>query len=204
MKKRRNELPCYDVPILAGEAKGKKILIPDIPTTRSSKSILRESLFDTLQFDIIGKGFVEVFAGSGSVGLEAISRGAAHAYFIEKNRDVYRILEENIHRVGSGRATPIHGDSFELFPSLLERLQNDPIATYFYLDPPFSIREGMETVYDRMLSLIAQIPETISEKIIVEHMSRLELPEIIGRFRRQKQKRFGKSSLSYYAPIRDG
>jgi len=69
--------------IIGGEFKGKFIEIPNISTTRSSKSILKESLFNTLQFDIIDKNFVEVFSGSGSIGLEALSRGAKKCYFIE-------------------------------------------------------------------------------------------------------------------------
>ena len=71
--------------IIGGKYKGKKIKLPPLSVTRSSKSILRESLFNTLQQDIAGKNLVEVFAGSGSIGLEAISRGAKKVFFIEKN-----------------------------------------------------------------------------------------------------------------------
>lgn len=196
----RRTLPaCFEVPIIAGDFKGKKILIPDVATTRSSKSILRESLFNTLQFDIIDAHFVEVFAGSGSVGLEALSRGAAHGYFIERNRKVYDILQANIRALAPDRATAIPGDSFVEFPSLLRRLGEEKVPTYFYFDPPFSIREGMEDIYDQTLSLIEDIDPKICEKVIIEHMSKLELPDRIGQLRLEKKKRFGKSSLSYYS-----
>jgi 16S rRNA (guanine(966)-N(2))-methyltransferase RsmD len=197
---KKQKISCFEVSVTGGELKGRKILIPDIATTRSSKSILRESLFNTLQFDIIDAPFVEVFAGSGSVGIEAISRGAAHGYFFENNRDVYEILQHNLHHLAHGRATAIQGDSFSNFPILLQRLNVEEVPAYFYFDPPFSIREGMEEIYDKTLDLIMQIDPKICKSVMVEHMSTLKLPDVIGTLRRKKQKRFGKSTLSYYDP----
>ena len=189
----------FEAPIIAGAFKGKKIRIPDIATTRSSKSILRESLFDTLQFEIIDAPFVEVFAGSGSVGLEALSRGASHGYFLERNREVFAMLQSNIQHVAPERATAILGDSFESFPSVLKRLEEEGVPGYFYFDPPFSTREGMEDMYDKTIDLIKQIDVSLCKRVIIEHMSRLTLPETIGALSRKKQKRFGKSTLSYYS-----
>ena len=195
-----SELKYYEVPIIGGQYKGRKIRIPDISTTRSSKSILRESLFNTLQFDLIDAPFVEVFAGSGSVGLEALSRGAGHAYFFEKNRKVFDLLQRNISHIAPTKATALRGDSFELFPALLARLTSEGSAGYFYFDPPFSIREGMDDIYDKTLDMIAQVNPKICKKVIVEHMSKLTMPATVGVVHLQKQKRFGKSTLSYYVP----
>jgi 16S rRNA (guanine(966)-N(2))-methyltransferase RsmD len=153
-----------------------------------------------LQFEIIDANFVEVFAGSGSVGLEALSRGAAQAFFLERNRDVFGILQTNIRNLSPHNATALLGDSFAHLPPLLTRISEEGVPTYFYFDPPFSIREGMEDIYDQTLALIKQIDPSICKKTIVEHMSQLKLPETIGTFRREKQKRFGKSTLSYYVP----
>jgi len=202
--KKKMPLKWFEIPIQGGEYKGKKIRVPNIATTRSSKAILRESLFDTLQFDLIGKRFVEAFAGSGSIGLEALSRGAEHGYFLERNREVFDLLKHNIQTIDPHKATPIFGDSFEQFPLVLSRLVSEGIRTYFYFDPPFSVREGMEDVYNRTLEMIKWIPASIGEKVIVEHMSTLKLPEEIGEFSCIKRKKFGKSSLSYYAPISVG
>ncbi len=194
------KLKYFEVPIIAGQYKGKKIRIPDLATTRSSKSILRESLFNTLQFDLVDALFVEVFAGSGSVGLEALSRGAKHAYFFERNRKVFDLLQVNIALIAPSKATALHGDSFEHFPVLLERLSREGIAGYFYFDPPFSIREGMDDIYEKTLDMITKVNPQLCKKVIIEHMSKLVLPETIGGLRLEKQKRFGKSTLSYYAP----
>ncbi len=197
-------LKWFEVPILGGSYKGKKIRIPNIQTTRSSKAILRESLFDTLQFDLIGKHFVEVFAGSGSVGLEALSRGAEHAYFLEHNREVFALLKHNINVIAPHRASPILGDSFEQFPVLLNRLIGDGVPACFYFDPPFSVREGMESIYDRTLKLVERIPASAGGRVIIEHMSTLRFPDRIGKHVCTRRKKFGKSTLSYYAQAFSG
>lgn len=181
--------------ISAGKYKGKKLLLPELSSTRSTKSIIKGSLFDTLQADIIDEVFVEVFGGSGSMGLEALSRGASHAYFIEKDKNAFSILKKNCESIDKEHTTPLQGDSFILFPSLIQKLT---CKAFFYFDPPFSIREGMEDIYKNVLGLIENIPQELVHLIIIEHMSALDLPEKIGDYTLQKCKKFGKSSLSYY------
>ncbi len=188
----------FNTHILAGKYKGKAISIPAIDTTRSSKSILKESLFNTLQFDIIDKNFVEVFAGSGSVGLEALSRGANHAYFIEKNHIALATLKNNVKLIDPNNTTVLSGNSFEKFAIIYDMIKTQNVKTYFYFDPPFSIREGMEEIYQKTLALIAAIEPEVCEMVIVEHMSSIELPSTIGQLSLWKKKKFGKSTLSYY------
>lgn len=196
MKQTKN----FKTHIIAGKYKGKPIEIPSIDTTRSSKSILRESLFNTLQFEVIDKNFFEVFAGSGSVGLEALSRGAKHAYFIEKNKIAFNTLQENVKNINKNDSTMLIGDSFEKFTIIYNMLKNDNTKTYFYFDPPFSIRENMDDIYKKTIDLISSIDKDICELVIIEHMSDVELSETIGNVNLLKIKKFGKSTLSYYAP----
>lgn len=182
--------------ISAGKYKGKKILLPDLSSTRSTKSILKGSLFDTLQSDIIDETFVEVFGGSGSMGLEALSRGAKSAYFIEKDKNAFSILNNNCKTIDKEHTKCVHGDSFVCLPILIKELT---CKAFFYFDPPFSIRDGMEDIYKKVLELIKNIPQEKAYLIIIEHMSTLILPEKIGSYVLHKTKKFGKSSLSYYA-----
>jgi len=72
--------------IVAGKFKGKTLKLPSKETTRSSKMIVVESFFNTIQFDVIDSIVVEVFSGSGSIGLEALSRGAKKSYFYGKRQ----------------------------------------------------------------------------------------------------------------------
>ncbi|WP_331773983.1 16S rRNA (guanine(966)-N(2))-methyltransferase RsmD [Sulfurospirillum sp. 1612] len=181
--------------IRAGLYKGKKIKIPAIGTTRSTKSILKGSFFDTIQFEIRDQIFVEVFGGSGSMGLEALSMGAKKAYFIEKNATAFEILRFNCSQIDKNHAICKKADSFEYFETLLGEIDS---KSFFYFDPPFSIRDGMEDVYEKVYQLIQKIPPAKAALITIEHMSALKMPEHIASFTLQKTKKFGKSSLSYY------
>lgn len=198
--KTKEKIKIFTSTINGGIHKGKKIDIPDIFTTRSSKSILKESLFNTLQFNIIDKNFVEVFAGSGSIGLEALSRGASQCYFMEHNKTAYYCLEENVKRIDATKCHLFYGDSFEKFTIVYEMVKKSNQKTYFYFDPPFSTRDGMDDVYDKTIALIEGIEPQVCEMVIVEHMSNLDMPEKIGALVLMKRKKFGRSTMTYYTP----
>jgi len=197
-RRHKERIKLFTTTIIAGEFKGKQIEIPDISTTRSSKSILRESFFNTVQFEIIDKNFVEVFAGSGSVGLEALSRGAAQCYFMEYNKVAFRSLENNIKQTDPSRCHAFYGDSFENFETVYGLVKRQGGKTYFYFDPPFSTRDGMDEVYDKTIALIEQIEPEVCEMVAVEHMTNLTMPEEIGALEKVKKKKFGRSTLTYY------
>ena len=190
----------FTTKIIGGEFKGKIIEIPNIFTTRSSKGILKESLFNTLQFEIMDKNFVEVFSGSGSIGLEALSRGASQCYFIEYNKVAYQVLQENIQKLDSSKCQHLFGDSFEKFDTLLSMVEKREEKTYFYFDPPFSSRDGMDDVYDKTIALIEKIDASKCMMVIVEHMSQLDMPKKIGDLEQVKRKKFGRSTMTYYTP----
>lgn len=184
--------------IISGKYKGTTLKLPSKNSTRSSKAIVLESFFNTIQFDIIDATFVEVFSGSGSIGLEALSRGAKQLFFMEKDRDALKVLKANIALTNPSACEVFAGDSFENIQSVVKTLKRHNENAYFYIDPPFSIREGMEDIYDKMIELIASLPQESVRLIIIEHMSGLELPEEIGTFTKKKSKKFGNTSLTYF------
>jgi len=188
----------FQTTIIKGKYKGKKIDLPSMDTTRSSKSVVKESYFNTIQFDIIDANIVEVFSGSGSVGLEAISRGAGHAFFMEKDKDAFNVLSKNIRNLGAENSTAIRGNSFETISTVIKTLTRQKQKAFFYVDPPFSFREGMEDIYNNMLKMLASIPLEMIELVTIEHMTGLELPETIGSLTLKKTKKFGKTSLTHY------
>ncbi|RUM63539.1 MAG: 16S rRNA (guanine(966)-N(2))-methyltransferase RsmD [Sulfurospirillum sp.] len=185
--------------IIGGAFKGKKLPLPSKETTRATKSIIRGSVFDTLQFEIVDEIFVELFGGSGSMGLEALSRGAKKVYFFEKNRAAAKILAQNAAALDPKRTQLIQGDAFENFPLLADSLRAQGRQAFLYIDPPFDIREGMEGIYAQTEQLIAAIPPEIVLRIIVEHMSSVKFADKIGPFIKQKSKKFGKTTLTYYS-----
>lgn len=184
--------------IIAGKYKNKKILLPSLKTTRSSKGILREAFFNTIQSDVRNCIFIEVFGGSGSIGFEALSRGAKKAVFIEVDRESFRVLKQNADSIDPLNSTCIQGSCFEMLPLQFEKLREETHSVIYYFDPPFSIREGMEDIYDQTMELIASVPAESCRMIVLEHMTQLELPEKLGEYEKVKSKKYGKSSLSYY------
>jgi len=183
--------------IIAGKYKGKTLLLPSKETTRSSKAIVLESFFNTLQFDIVDSVFVEVFSGSGSIGLEALSRGAKEIIFMEKDAQALKILKKNISAVDSSSCEVIGGDSFVNIAMVVKKLQSKGVDAYIYIDPPFSIREGMQDIYDKMIKMISSIPKEVAKMVIIEHMSTLKIPDNIAHFNIKKSKKFGKTTLTY-------
>jgi len=184
--------------IVSGKYKGKTLKLPSKTTTRSSKGIVLESFFNTLQFDIVDATFVEVFSGSGSIGLEALSRGASKIYFMERDKEALKVLKENIAQTDPSSCEVVAGDSFVTISEVIARLKRNNEHAYIYIDPPFSIREGMEDIYEKMIKLIVSLPSNVVTMIIIEHMSSLELDETIGNYTRKKSKKFGKTTLTYY------
>ena len=201
--RKKEKIKIFTTTINAGKFKGKTIEIPAISTTRSSKGILKESLFNTLQFELIGKNFVEVFGGSGSVGLEALSRWAGECYFIEYNKTAFRVLESNVKALDPSHCHLFLGDSFEKFALVYDMVKRSKEKTYFYFDPPFSTREGMDEIYDKPIALIESIEPEVCKMVIVEHMTNLDMPETIGSLTFTKRKKFGRSTMSYYKPTEE-
>ena len=184
--------------IVSGKYRGKTLKLPSMSTTRSSKSIVLESFFNTLQFEVIDANFVELFSGSGSIGLEALSRGAKRIFFMEKDRNALQTLAENIAQTDPKACEVYRGDTFANIGAVVKRLKSLNEDAYFYIDPPFSIREGHEDIYLKMIDLIEHLPGEVVKLVIIEHMTGLELPDMIGPFSKKKSKRFGKTSLSYF------
>lgn len=182
--------------VIGGVFKGRKLKMAPLEVTRSSKMILKESFFNTLGNTIIGANFIEFFAGSGSVGIEALSRRAKCAFFFENHKESYQVLEENLGSICKGcDYKTIFGDTFKTYKSSLKSLKNEAIG---YLDPPFDIREDMQGIYKQCFCLVEDLDYQIFTNIILEHISSLEVPQKIGNFTLYKTKKFGKSALSYY------
>ncbi len=188
----------FTTKIIAGKYKGKSLDLPSLAVTRSSKARLKESLFNVLQFDIINKIFIESFAGSGSIGLEAVSRDAKRAYFVEYDRNSYNILVKNCKKIDMDKCETILGDTFVQTPLILNSLKNSNDEIILYIDPPFDFREGMDEIYTKSFEMIENCQNENIYMIIMEHISNLAIPQKIGKFSLKKTKRFGKSSLSYF------
>lgn len=184
--------------IVGGKYKGRILDLPSLDVTRSSKSILKESFFNVLQFDIIDTLFIEAFGGSGAIGLEALSRDAKHSYFCEIDKSSYRTLRGNCEKIDPINSTTLFGDTFEKIPALLEQLKDKKEEIIVYIDPPFDFRDGMDDIYEKTFDIVRNITNENVILVTFEHMTGLELPDDLGKFNKYKTKKFGKSSLTYY------
>ena len=108
--------------ISSGIYKGKKLALPALSSTRSTKSIVKGSFFDTWRAQLRGAAFIECFGGSGAMALEALSNGAKNVYAIEKDAAAHKIMRKNFELFGLG-ANAILGDCFERLPEILHELQ---------------------------------------------------------------------------------
>ncbi len=108
--------------ILSGIYRGKKLALPALSSTRSTKSIVKGSFFDTWRAELRGAAFIECFGGSGAMALEALSNGAKNVYAIEKDAAAHKIMRKNFELFGLG-ANAILGDCFERLPEILHDLQ---------------------------------------------------------------------------------
>lgn len=182
--------------VIGGIFKGRNLQMAPLEVTRSSKAILKESLFNTLSSDVVGANFVEFFAGSGSIGIEALSRGAKSAVFFEQNRESYQALENNVKKVCKGcDCEIIFGDTFANYKEALKGLRGFSIG---YFDPPFDVREGMEGIYQRCFKMIKSLDSVVFGIVVLEHIASLRIPQNLGGFECVKTRKFGKSALSYF------
>jgi len=185
--------------IIAGKYKGKSLDLPPLDTTRSSKGIIKESFFNVIQYDIVDTIFIEAFGGSGSIGLEALSRGATHSYFCEIDKNSYKILQSNCDKIDPSSCTTMLGDSFDIIPTIINTtIKNKPNPVVVYIDPPFDFRDGMEDIYTKSYDMVEKFDNENIFMIVFEHKSDLELPEKLGKYIKYKTKKFGNSSLTYF------
>lgn len=192
--------------VIGGKHKGLKLYAPK--SARPSKAILKESCFDTLGSYIIGMHFIEAFSGSGSMGIEALSRGATKAVFFEQDKEALEILRQNLTLIkkhidkSAPKQNPqnyqiIQGDSLQNLPTFLATLTDSSVL---YIDPPFFIRQNYADIYEKCANIIAHIHSRALGLIIIEHSSLYAFKECLGCFSQVRTKRFGKSSLTYFAP----
>lgn len=184
--------------IIAGKYKNKKLELPSLITTRATKAIVRGSVFDSLQFHVQDSLFVEMFGGSGSMGLEALSRGAKFAYFVEQDNECCAVLKRNLKSIDETSGKIFCGDSFALAKEVIAECKIKEVPVFFYLDPPFFIREGQEDIYDKTIALIKHLDIPNCTTIIIEHISKIDFDETIGAFRKTKSKKFGSTTLTYF------
>ncbi|GAB4364450.1 MAG: 16S rRNA (guanine(966)-N(2))-methyltransferase RsmD [Bryobacter sp.] len=172
--------------VIAGELRSRKLLAPPGETTRPTPDRLREALFSVLQPYLDGVVFYDLYAGSGAVGIEAISRGAARAVFVEADRSALAALKGNLAALGIlDRGLIV---SKKVIPAVKTGLRGIVFA-----DPPY----GERSEYEKLAHALAENLEEV-ELLLIQHDRRLEMPATIGAFERQRELRQGDNVITFY------
>lgn len=177
--------------IIAGSVRGRTLKSPKTDATRPTADRLKESLFSILMPKLWQAQVLDVFAGSGALGLEALSRGAAFATFIEMKPATLQLIQDNIALCGFEDQTKIIlGDALQKLKSFRPNQAMDLVL----VDPPYQKELCVQTL--EILASVSWLKPT--SLIVIEHHLKEILSERVGRLVRYRQVKQGESVLSFY------
>ncbi len=173
--------------VITGSARGKRLKTLEGEAVRPTPERVKEALFSIIQFQIEGRRVLDLFAGSGQLGIEALSRGARQTVFVDSKKDSVAVVQQNLEYTGLAENARVKNMEFSAF-----LMQNQEPFDLAFLDPPY--RTGL---LQRALPLVAESMNK-GGTIICEHPYDEELPESAGDFMRGRTYRYGKIKLTVF------
>ena len=176
--------------VIAGRLKGRRLAAPAWEGLRPTSDKLRETLFNILAPRIVGARVLDAYAGTGAVGIEALSRGADHVTFVERDRRAQSLVAENLAHCGIA-------DGYAIIRTSVARAVDDLGAEPFdimFFDPPYG---------DEVDDVLASAGEGLAAGgvLVFEHARRRVSPERLGRLQRTRSVRSGDSALTFYVRL---
>ena len=178
--------------VITGSARGRRLKELEGLETRPTTGKVKEALFSAIQFDIEGRRVLDLFAGTGQLGIEALSRGAECAVFVERRRDALQVIRENLEACGmTDKARVVNGDA-------MSYLKSGEKFDLIFLDPPYA-----SGLLEQALEEIVRFDICRRHGIIVaESAADKTLPPLAGPYALHREYRYGKIKLTVYH--RDG
>lgn len=175
--------------VITGKARGVQLKTPEGMTTRPTADRVKEALFSIIQFEIPGARVLDLFGGTGQLGIEALSRGARSAVFVDAGEPACRLIRENLKRTRlEGEGKVVRSDYLEYLSRCSEQFD------IIFLDPPYA-----EVFLENALKRITEIDILQSGGIIVaERPLGKELPWDFEGYTRTKDYKYGKTLLTIY------
>ena len=179
--------------VIAGSAKGIHLRAPG-PGTRPLADRVKQTLFAILEPELAGAHVLDLFAGSGAGGIEALSRGAASATFVEKDQGAAAVIDANL------RATSLAGPAAAVIRWDVVQWLAEPSAAVPFdiilVDPPYAQTE----LLGRVLGMLgeADAPLTPAARVVAKHFWRDRPPERVGMLAVERERRFGETALTFY------
>ena len=183
--------------IIAGKYRGRRLKSPPSDRTRPTSDRLRETLFNVLAPRIEGARFLDLCAGTGAAGIEALSRGAEHVTFVDQSRKMCALIETNLSGLGIDESE-IEVVAVDASEFLRRRTRAIELFDLIFFDPPYAAD------YDRVLNFIGKHQEQLlipRGVLIVEHAKRKELSDDFGPLKRYRVLKQGDSILSFYKRV---
>lgn len=180
--------------VISGIARGKRLKAPSGMNTRPITDMIKEALFNVIGSDIIETSFLDLFAGSGSVGIEALSRQASKVIMVDNSFEAIKIIKANIDNCGFIDGFEIHRNDVFKAIDLLHR--KGARFDYIYVDPPFTC----ESIFPRVMQALDKA-DILAEKglIIIRTPRKLVLKNGLNRIIRYRINEYGESVLNYYS-----
>ncbi len=177
--------------IIAGEARGRTLIAPKGQDTRPTQDHVRESLFNILMHDIPGARVLDLFAGSGALALEALSRGAESAVLVDNAAEAVQCIHRNVETVRvQERATVLKSGWEEALRRLAAEGQT---FTLVFLDPPYRMTDtGEQCVRLAQQKLLVE-----DALVVIEHRKDVS-PVLDGRFTPRDERRYGDTAIHFY------
>ena len=186
--------------IIGGTGRGRLIKVPRGPQIRPTSDKVRESIFNIIPPDVVkGSRFMDLFAGCGAVGIEALSRGAEHVTFIESDPGHARIIRENIERCGFLKLSEVFCADVLLMLDKMKSSMRNSLYDIIFVDPPYN--------YPKLKILLPKIITNVkisdSGFMIIEHSSKIKLPEQIEDVALYGNYVYGDTTLTVYRKVRE-
>ena len=184
------------VRVIAGDKKGIALRSGRGPVYRPTTQLVKGSIFDTLGDAVSGSLFLDLFAGSGGVGIEALSRGARHVVFVEQDHRILKALRTNLERCGytHERATVRMGDAIRYLSKL--RGGRDAFDIIF-ADPPYA-----GNLAQRIVAMVEGAGQAPCSLLVIEHGYAVSNDEQ-GNLERLREKKFGQTLVTYFRAKHD-
>ena len=181
--------------IISGAAKGRRLAVPKQDSLRPTSDRVKESIFNIIGKEVDGKVVLDLFAGTGNLGIEALSRGAKKAVFIEKSREAVRLIQRNLSACQMEEGAEILVKEVDqAIPILKQRGESFDLII---IDPPYErgwIQKTLKALNEKCIYHSDSI-------LVVEHTRREPLPDISGAWELIRQRRIGDTVLSFLTPV---
>ena len=173
--------------VITGIARGKILKTLDGNDVRPTSQKVKEAVFSAIQFDIEGRRVLDLFAGSGQLGIEALSRGAKNAVFVDNSAASIKIVKQNIESTGFEKLSKVYMSNYSSFTAMCRETFD-----IVFLDPPY--KQGL------LVPALKSVLPLMSDYgiIVCEYPPEVEIPQSIGGFAIARTYRYGKINISVY------